>query len=74
MEVNYTNENGMRQKITLKDVCFAPIENTYNNNCTILSVLNYFQNSLDNLNLQQWDSSGFYLMGNASTHIHYCVR
>ncbi|XP_077208713.1 NPC intracellular cholesterol transporter 1 [Paroedura picta] len=62
----YNNETVM-----LKDICLAPLS-PYNNNCTILSVLNYFQNShsvLDHL-----DGEFSFVYADYHTHFLSCVR
>lgn len=46
LEAYYPAEN---RNITLKDICFKPLE-PYNQNCAIMSPLNYFQNNLTRLN------------------------
>ncbi|OWK01765.1 NPC1 [Cervus elaphus hippelaphus] len=46
---SYNNET-----VTLRDICVAPLS-PYNQNCTILSVLNYFQNSHSVLDHQVGD-------------------
>uniref|UniRef100_A0A8C0GUA5 NPC intracellular cholesterol transporter 1 n=1 Tax=Chelonoidis abingdonii TaxID=106734 RepID=A0A8C0GUA5_CHEAB len=55
----------------LQDVCLAPLA-PYNNNCTILSVLNYFQNSYSVLNHSVGDE--FFVYADYHTHFLYCVR
>lgn len=62
----YDNETVM-----LKDICLAPLT-PYNNNCTILSVLNYFQNSYSILNHSVGDE--FFVYADYHTHFLYCVR
>ena len=66
MTVPYTDDNGTETEITLSDICFKPLA-PQNTNCTIMSVLNYFQNSIDNLNRAA---------GKVDYHqqIHYCTR
>ena len=59
------------QKVTLKDICLAPLA-PYNDNCTILSVLNYFQNSHEQLDRSVGDE--FYVYADYHTHFLYCVR
>lgn len=59
------------QNITLKDICLAPLA-PYNNNCTILSVLNYFQNRHDVLDHSKGDD--FYVWADYHDHFLYCVR
>ncbi|XP_017557987.1 NPC intracellular cholesterol transporter 1 [Pygocentrus nattereri] len=58
------------QKVTLKDICVSPLA-PYNNNCTILSVLNYFQNSHEVLNHTFADE--FFIYADYHTHFLYCV-
>ncbi|XP_062844133.1 NPC intracellular cholesterol transporter 1 [Trichomycterus rosablanca] len=58
------------QKVTLKDICISPLA-PYNNNCTILSVLNYFQNSHEVLDHTFADE--FYVYNDYHTHFLYCV-
>ena len=69
MEVPYTDDYGNHSKITLNDICYKPLapENT---NCTIMSVLNYFQNSMDNLNREafSWDTIDYVFQ------MYYCMR
>ncbi|KAM7400435.1 hypothetical protein PAMA_004903 [Pampus argenteus] len=58
------------ENITLKDVCLAPLA-PYNNNCTILSVLNYFQNSHAVLDHSIGDD--FFVYADFHSHFLYCV-
>ncbi|KAK2895141.1 NPC intracellular cholesterol transporter 1 [Channa argus] len=58
------------QNITLKDICLAPLA-PYNDNCTILSVLNYFQNSHTVLDHSIGDD--FFVYADYYTHFLYCV-
>ena len=58
--------------VTLNDICFKPLSPD-NNNCTIESVINYFQNNLTRLQYFEADDFGFQNI-NASSHIHYCTR
>lgn len=62
----YNNETVM-----LKDICLAPLS-PYNTNCTILSVLNYFQNSYSVLNHSIGDD--FYVYADYHSHFLYCVQ
>uniref|UniRef100_A0AAY5ECK4 SSD domain-containing protein n=1 Tax=Electrophorus electricus TaxID=8005 RepID=A0AAY5ECK4_ELEEL len=66
LEADYNGE-----KVTLEDICMSPLA-PYNNNCTILSVLNYFQNSREVLNHTFGDE--FYTYFDYHTHFLYCVR
>ena len=59
------------QNVTLEDICLSPLA-PYNNNCTVLSVLNYFQNSHDQLDHQVGDF--FYVWDDYHSHFLYCVR
>uniref|UniRef100_A0A8D0Q6J2 SSD domain-containing protein n=1 Tax=Sus scrofa TaxID=9823 RepID=A0A8D0Q6J2_PIG len=63
---SYNNET-----VTLQDICLAPLS-PYNKNCTILSVLNYFQNSHSVLDHQVGDF--FFVYADYHTHFLYCVR
>lgn len=63
---SYNNET-----VTLQDICLAPLS-PYNKNCTILSVLNYFQNSHAMLDHAIGDD--FYTYADYHTHLLYCVR
>ncbi|XP_035526866.1 NPC intracellular cholesterol transporter 1 [Morone saxatilis] len=58
------------QNVTLKDLCLAPLA-PYNNNCTILSVLNYFQNSHTVLDHIMEDE--FFVYADFHSHFLYCV-
>lgn len=58
------------ETVTLKDICLSPLA-PYNDNCTILSVLNYFQNSHEVLNHKNADE--FYVYFDYHTHFMYCV-
>ncbi|XP_029309885.1 NPC intracellular cholesterol transporter 1 [Cottoperca gobio] len=58
------------QNVTMEDLCLAPLA-PYNNNCTILSVLNYFQNSHDVLDHSKGDE--FYVYADFHSHFLYCV-
>ncbi|VDD90496.1 unnamed protein product [Enterobius vermicularis] len=53
--VAYTKDN---TPVTLNDVCFQPMAPA-NTNCTIMSVLNYFQNDPKNLNKTISDEDSF---------------
>lgn len=57
--------------MTLQDICVAPLS-PYNKNCTILSVLNYFQNSHSLLDHKIGDD--FFVYADYHTHLLYCVR
>ena len=59
------------ETVTLRDICVAPLS-PYNQNCTVLSVLNYFQNSHSVLDHQVGDD--FFVYADYHTHFLYCVR
>ena len=59
------------QTIGLRDICFAPLA-PENQNCTISSVLNYFQNS--EANLDKVDKDFFYTYADYMDHIMACTR
>ncbi|XP_041659229.1 NPC intracellular cholesterol transporter 1 [Cheilinus undulatus] len=58
------------ENVTLQDLCLAPLA-PYNNNCTILSVLNYFQNSHSVLDHSIGDD--FFTYADFHSHFLYCV-
>ncbi|XP_035025162.2 NPC intracellular cholesterol transporter 1 [Hippoglossus stenolepis] len=58
------------QTVTLKDICLAPLA-PYNDNCTILSVLNFFQNSHAVLDHTKGDE--FFVWADYHSHFLYCV-
>lgn len=66
LQVPYEGRN-----ITLADICFQPLAPD-NTNCTIQSVLNYFQNSHDNLDLELWDKWHFFLQADYLDHLMQC--
>ncbi|CAJ0929170.1 unnamed protein product [Ranitomeya imitator] len=68
LTAEYQNETVM-----LKDICLSPLA-PYNTNCTILSVLNYFQNSYSVLNHTVKDQFDFYVVADYHTHFLYCVQ
>jgi Niemann-Pick C1 protein len=61
------------QTIELEDICFAPLKPD-NNKCTIQSVLNYFQNDMDNLNKKLEDPDFGILLADYITHIQTCTQ
>lgn len=60
--------NGSEVNVTLQDICFKPLA-PGNTNCTIMSVINYFQNNFTRLNYTEYSGSV-----NNSYHIYYCTR
>uniref|UniRef100_A0AC35EV92 SSD domain-containing protein n=1 Tax=Panagrolaimus sp. PS1159 TaxID=55785 RepID=A0AC35EV92_9BILA len=67
MEIPYPN---IRKKISLKDVCFKPLYPD-NKNCAIMSIFNYFQNNMDNLNITVEDEENF-MTYDYSAHLQQC--
>ncbi|KAG7165268.1 NPC intracellular cholesterol transporter 1-like 4 [Homarus americanus] len=60
-----------KEEVSLQDICFKPLSPT-NNNCTIQSVLNYFQNDPGNLNISSEDAFGHEV--NYLNHLDSCFR
>ena len=60
------------ENVTLEDICFKPLAPD-NNNCTIESIFNYFQNDLERLVAFEADPFGVESY-NATYHLHYCTR
>lgn len=61
-------DNGTDVNVTLNDICYKPLAPD-NTNCTVLSVLNYFQNDMEKLMYNEQ----FNLINN-SYHMYYCTR
>uniref|UniRef100_A0A673K9J8 Niemann-Pick C1 protein-like n=1 Tax=Sinocyclocheilus rhinocerous TaxID=307959 RepID=A0A673K9J8_9TELE len=57
------------ETVTFKDICISPLA-PYNDNCTILSLLNYYQNSHEVLD---HEDVVFYVNSDYHTHFLYCV-
>ncbi|XP_051878695.1 NPC intracellular cholesterol transporter 1 [Pristis pectinata] len=66
LEAYYKNET-----VRLQDICLAPLA-PHNNNCTILSVLNYFQNSHTVLDHSIGDD--WFVYADYHSHFLYCTR
>ncbi|XP_050702417.1 NPC intracellular cholesterol transporter 1-like isoform X2 [Eriocheir sinensis] len=60
------------QQVFLSDICYKPLSPD-NDNCTIQSVLNYFQNDAGNLDLNGTDAE-FNLPVNYLNHLDSCFR
>lgn len=58
--------------IGLEDICFAPLSPD-NKNCTVQSILNYFQNSHDMLDKVAYDEFGWFVVDIYLDHFDYCV-
>merc|ERR1712168_1538499 len=65
-------DEDMNLTISLEDICFQPYKTDNNTNCTIISVLNYFQNSLENLHKIKEDDWGFIKFADYIDHMKYC--
>lgn len=66
-------DEDLNTTVTMKDICFAPLLPD-NDNCTIMSVLNYWQNSQENLDKEVWDSDHWYIMADYIDHMKACMR
>ena len=67
----YKGSHGKDTVVTLSDICLQPLAPD-NTNCTIYSVLNYFQNDRALLNKEV--EQIFTVIANSSYHIQYCTR
>jgi len=67
---NFTETN---QTISLKDICLKPLEPD-NNNCTVFSLLQYYQNSLENLNKAIMDDFQVFVRFDYTTHFLECSQ
>ncbi|XP_046362428.2 NPC intracellular cholesterol transporter 1-like [Haliotis rufescens] len=59
--------------VSLQDICFQPMAPAYPN-CTIQSILQYYQDSHEMLDKTVMDSSGFFVAADYLDHFLYCVR
>lgn len=71
LRASYKADNGTDVPVTLQDICFKPLYPD-NLNCTIYSVLNYFQNDYKLLNKEF--KVAFTVFSNSTYHIQYCVK
>ena len=60
------------QTISLSDICLKPLEPD-NKNCTVFSILQYYQNSLDNLQKVVADDFGE-ILADFATHFYTCAQ
>jgi Niemann-Pick C1 protein len=60
----------LNQTVSLEDICFAPLSPD-NRNCTIQSVLNYFQNSQENLDATVGE---FFIDADYIDHFSSCAK
>lgn len=59
--------------VTLQDICFQPLYPD-NRNCTIQSVLEYWQNSHELLDKEIWDEYHFFVNADYIGHLAYCLN
>ena len=71
LNATYTDGSGTDRMVTLQDICFKPLSPN-NTNCTIYSILNYFQNSYELLNREV--KPLFIVTSNSTYHIKYCTK
>lgn len=69
--LSLTADYNGNQTVHLSDICLKPLEPA-NENCTVLSLLQYYQNSLDNLNAHQGDE--FFTSFDYVTHFMACAQ
>ena len=60
----------LNRTVTLEDICFSPLSPD-NPNCTIQSILNYYQNDQANLDKTIGD---FWVEADYIDHFSYCAR
>nr|XP_018672975.1 NPC intracellular cholesterol transporter 1 isoform X2 [Ciona intestinalis] len=60
------------ETVTLKDICLKPLA-PYNNNCTIMSVVNYFQNDHATLDKEAYSEGGFFFEADYHDHLMACL-
>jgi hypothetical protein len=69
MAVEFKGEN-----VTLQDICFQPLAPD-NTECTIQSILEYWQNDHDKLDKTKYDDyTGAFLLGDYLDHFSDCAR
>lgn len=70
LNASFKDDSGKEVMVTLNDICFKPFapENT---NCTIYSILSYFQDSYELLNREV--KVLFTVASNSSYHIIFCT-
>lgn len=61
------------ENVTLKDICFKPLSPD-NEECTIQSVLQYWENNKTKLDEVAWDEYHFYVEADYLDHFLACVR
>ena len=68
LTAEYNGEN-----VTLTDICFKPLEPD-NNNCTIESILQYWQDDHASIDKVKMDQYGFFVLADYLDHFSYCVK
>ena len=63
----------LNRSVSLSDICFKPLSPD-NEMCTIMSILNYFQNSHSNIDHIQYDEYGFDPTADYLSHFTICTR
>ena len=71
LNATYDDGSGTDKIVTLQDICFQPLSPD-NKNCTIYSILNYFQNSRELLYKEV--KTVFTVDSNSTYHIQYCTK
>ena len=71
LNASFKDNSGKEVMVTLNDICFKPFS-PENTNCTIYSILNYFQDNYGLLNREV--RSVFTVVSNSSYHILFCTR
>ncbi|OQV16883.1 Niemann-Pick C1 protein [Hypsibius exemplaris] len=61
------------RNVTLQDVCFQPLT-PQNKNCAIMSITQYFQSNVTNLQMTQMDPDGFFTWATYIDHAMYCAN
>ncbi|KAK7091360.1 NPC intracellular cholesterol transporter 1-like [Littorina saxatilis] len=64
---------GANQTIGLKDICFQPLAPDYSE-CTIQSILNYYQNNGTTMDRVVMGQFGFFTLADYLDHLMFCVK
>jgi Niemann-Pick C1 protein len=62
-----------QHNVSLKDICFQPLYPD-NDNCAIMSVLNYYQNNHSNVDAIRYGEGEFFIEADYLTHFTLCAR
>jgi len=63
--------SSFERNVSLSDICFSPLSPD-NKNCAVLSVLNYYQNNADNLDIEVLDPDVLIPTADYITHFKIC--